>query len=99
MPFEKGKSGNPGGRPKEKPFRNALMMELKEAGEHMPALREIARNMIERAKLEDAPAKEIADRLDGKPAQAIVGDDDHDPISLAITRLELVAPDLDDSKD
>jgi Family of unknown function (DUF5681) len=28
MPFQKGKSGNPGGRPKEKPFRDALRMEM-----------------------------------------------------------------------
>jgi Family of unknown function (DUF5681) len=42
MPFEKGKSGNPGGRPKGKPFRDALMMEIKAAGDDHKALRKIA---------------------------------------------------------
>jgi len=42
MPFEKGKSGNPGGRPKGKPFRDALMMEIAAAGEDHKALRKIA---------------------------------------------------------
>jgi len=36
MPFIKGQSGNPGGRPKGMPFRTALDMELKAAGEEMP---------------------------------------------------------------
>jgi len=36
MPFIKGLSGNPGSRPKAFPFRTALDMELKAAGEEMP---------------------------------------------------------------
>jgi hypothetical protein len=38
--------------------------------------------------------EEIGNRLDGKPAQAIVGDDDLPPVRT-VTRIELV--DLDDS--
>ena len=97
MPFEKGQSGNPAGRVKDKPFRNALLMELKAAGEDMPALRAIARQLIARAEADNQAAMAVADRLDGKPAQAIVGDDEQDAIRL-VTRLELVAP-SDNSKD
>jgi len=67
MPFAKGQSGNPGGRPKDKPFADALRMELKAAGDDRKALRKIARALI--AKAEDgnlAAIREIADRLDGK---------------------------------
>lgn len=79
MPFEKGKSGNPGGRPKVKPFADALRMELAEAGADHKKLREIARNLIALASKDDEKAlpaiKEIADRMDGKPAQAIENGD------------------------
>ena len=83
---------------RDKPFRNALMLELKAAGEDLPALRTIARNLIIRAQEIDAAALAIADRLDGKPAQAIVGDDAFDPVKL-VTRIELVAPGADEDKD
>lgn len=72
MAFEKGKSGNPGGRPKEKPFLDALTMELKARGDDHKALRQIAGKLVDRAiKGDMAAALAIADRLDGKPAQAI----------------------------
>jgi hypothetical protein len=41
-----------------------------------------------------AALKEFGDRIDGKPAQAIVGDDELPPVRT-VTRIELV--DLDDS--
>ena len=82
MAWEKGQSGNPGGRPKVKMYRDALIMELKSAGEDMPALREIARNHIQRAKRFDVAAKELADRLDGKVPTSIVGDSEHDPLQI-----------------
>jgi hypothetical protein len=37
-----------------------------------------------------AAAKEIADRLDGKVAQAVIGGDDEDPAIRTITKIELV---------
>jgi hypothetical protein len=86
MPFAKGQSGNPGGEWKDKPFRRALLMEAKlaEKGQESPApkgsLRYIARQLLNRAGEETAAAREIGDRLDGRPAQAIVGDDQLDPI-------------------
>ena len=64
----KGRSG-----PKqEKPFRDALMLALKEAhGEHKK-LRAVAESLVERAIEGDVRAiTEVADRLDGKPTQQI----------------------------
>jgi hypothetical protein len=70
--------GRPSGSPnKDKPFRDALRLEanLAENGEESPAkkgsLRWIARQLLERAGAETAAAKEVGDRLDGKPAQAV----------------------------
>jgi hypothetical protein len=90
-------AGRPlGAQNKDKPFRNALRMEaaLAEQGEDTPAkngsLRWIARQLLNRAGEETAAAKEVGDRLDGKPAQAIVGDDEADPIRHEITRIERV---------
>lgn len=74
-----GKSG-----PRDKPFRDALRMELAAAGEDHKKLREIARNMIALACMNESSAlpaiKEIADRTDGKVPQAVVGDDEHPPV-------------------
>lgn len=79
MTFQAGKSGNPGGRPKSKPFKEALLMEAlsAERGEKCIAkkgsLRWNARKLLE---LGEVPAiKEIADRLDGKVTQGISGPD------------------------
>lgn len=95
MAFAKGKSGNPGGRKSEKPFADALRMELAAAGENHKALREIARNLIDIARHPDMTAlpaiNAIADRLDGKPAQesTVTIDDKRDATDW--TREELVA--------
>jgi hypothetical protein len=65
------------GQQRDKPFRDALRMEaaLADKGEPSPAkpgsLRFIARAMLERAAAETAAAREVGDRLDGKPAQAV----------------------------
>lgn len=72
---------NPRGQQRDKPFRDALRMELAAIGEDKKALREIARQLIDKAiKGEDAAIREIADRMDGKPAQSIGGDDELGPI-------------------
>lgn len=80
MAFQPGQSGNPGGRPKDKPFRDALRMELAALGENDPrALRGLARKLLASAADGDntlAAIREVADRLDGKPAQGITNDDD-----------------------
>ena len=74
---------NPRGQQRDKPFRDALRMELAEIGDDHKALRRIARNLIKLAGGESemldgglGAIKEIADRLDGKPAQAIENGDD-----------------------
>jgi hypothetical protein len=88
VPFQPG--NKLGGRSKrEKLFETALMMELKAAGEDMPALRRIARNLIAMASEEERsgstlPAiKEFADRIDGKVPQGIIGGGEEDgPIQV-----------------
>jgi hypothetical protein len=68
-------AGRPSGSVnKDKPFRDALRMELAALGDDDPkALRGLARKLLTIASSDDGlPAiKEIADRLDGKPAQAV----------------------------
>lgn len=50
-------------------------------------LRAVADALLDKAMSGDVQAiKEVADRLDGKVAQAIVGDDDHGPVQIVITR-------------
>lgn len=93
MPFEKGQSGNPGGRPKVKPFKDALLIEAKlaengEASEAKPgSLRWNARQLLNQGDVQSI--KELADRLDGKVAQAIVGDDEEDAINV-VHRIERI---------
>ena len=59
-----------GSQNKDKPFREALRMELAAAGDSLKELRQIARAHSDMAKGGDMAAiKELADRLDGKPAQ------------------------------
>jgi hypothetical protein len=65
---------NPRGQQRDKPFRDALRMELAALGDDNPrALRGLARKLLDIAAGADGlPAiREIADRLDGKPAQAV----------------------------
>lgn len=74
-----------GGRPpKEKSFANMLNIAIKEAhDEGRDKLRAVADALVAKAVSGDIPAiKEIADRIDGKVPQAVVGDDESDPISV-----------------
>ena len=74
------------GRKAEKPFRDALRMELQAIGPDHKALRAIARKLIDAAMNEgrlDA-IRELADRTDGKVAQAIVGDAEYDAIDINV---------------
>lgn len=76
------------GQIRAKPFREALNMErlALEAGEiveHPPgSLRWIAQRALLRAGTETAAMNMVADRLDGKVPQAIVGDDEHAPVRV-----------------
>lgn len=65
-------------------------MELAEAGPDHKALRTIAKQVIKRAGAGDlAAANFIADRLDGKPAQAITNDGEDDAFRT-VTRIERI---------
>ena len=58
------------GQQRDKPFRNALRMEIAEAGADFKRLRTIAAKLLTTAEAGDIAAiREVADRLDGKPAQ------------------------------
>jgi hypothetical protein len=72
MAWTKGQSGNPKGRAVEKPFADALRMEIKAAGADHQQLRAIARKLLDKAEAGDMQAINcLADRLDGKPPQAL----------------------------
>src|SRR5262245_46741303 len=63
---------HPRGQQRDKPYREALRMELAAAGEDMKKLREIAKVHIARCEAGDMQAiKELANRLDGRPAQML----------------------------
>lgn len=88
------------GRPsKEKSFANMLNIAIKEAvdGEEKTKLRAVADALVSKAMSGDVIAiKEVADRLDGKVPQALVGDDDEDPIRFArIALVPLAGKDAD----
>jgi hypothetical protein len=65
---------HPRGQQRDKIYREALRLELADMSEgvDLKKLREIARTHIEKAAAGDMQAiKELADRLDGKPAQQL----------------------------
>lgn len=71
MPFQKGQSGNPGGRPKEDDEIKRL------AREHGPAAisRLVEWMASDNAKASVSAANVLLDRGYGKPPQAITGED------------------------
>jgi hypothetical protein len=91
---------NPLGKqgPRDKPYRDALRMEVAAAGADHRLLREIARAHLELAKSGDMHAiREMADRLDGKPAQESMVTIDNKRDGTDWSRNELVAI-LNDAK-
>lgn len=88
MAFAKGQSGNPGGRSNEKMWRDALRMALKEAmADGTPKLRAVAEKTVALAIEGDMQAiKEIGDRMDGKPAQMLMGDGEDGSFTINIVR-------------
>lgn len=87
MPFEPGQSGNPNGARKPRAFAEELRMALKATdASDRNGLRRIADALIAKAAEGDVPAiKEVADRIDGKVAQALTGDDG-EPLTIQIIR-------------
>jgi hypothetical protein len=97
MVWKPGESGNPSGPPKRvKLWRDAINRAIKRREESDPqALERLADKLIAAVECGDVSAiKEFGDRLDGKVAQAIIGGDEDDPPIHAITRIEIVAPDV-----
>ena len=79
MPFEKGKSGNPGGRPRELVWRDAIHLAVKRIadGGEVRQLDLLADRLVAAALDGDLYAlREIGDRLDGKAMQAIAVEGD-----------------------
>lgn len=98
MAFQPGQSGNPSGRRKEKPWRDALNLALNRVIEGDPQgrkkLQAVADRVVEEALNGDMrAAEEIANRLDGKVPQALIGGDEDDaPISVQLVELVAVKP-------
>jgi hypothetical protein len=72
-PWSKGESGNPGGRPKQKPMLDALHEALMDQPE---LLKKIALNALRQASCDHRFFCEIRDMLDGKPGPKIESSDD-----------------------
>ena len=69
--FRKGQSGNPGGRPKTKPFRDALLVRIRESKDP-EVLSSVADALLEKARSGDTQSIAIlADRLEGKPSATL----------------------------
>lgn len=87
MPFSKGKSGNPNGAPRgAKLWRDAVRLIVNRRDEDgMKVIDKLARQLLASAMAGDISAiKEIGDRLDGKPGQAISGPDGG-PMNIAVS--------------
>jgi hypothetical protein len=75
------------GRRQEKPFRDAMMVEIKAAGDNHKLLREIACVVLEECRGGNMEAiKFMAERVDGKVAQPIAGDTDNPLVISNIIR-------------
>ncbi len=98
MVFQPGQSGNPGGRPKIKQWRDALIAEVLKPDEETgkPNIEVMAAACVKAAKSGDASAyKEIGDRLDGKVPQQniLMGDEDGGAVKFERVERVIVRPD------
>lgn len=84
MPFEPGQSGNPSGKQTERKFKDALLRAIKQ--DNSERLREAAEKLLDLAAIgEPWAVKELADRLDGRPNQQIIAQDDEGrPLAIAL---------------
>ncbi len=82
--------------PKEKSFAAMLNIAIKEAieGSDKTKLRLVADALVDKAMAGDVQAiKEVADRLDGKVPQGLIGGDEDDPPIVTKIVREIVRPD------
>ena len=88
------RTGRPvGATNKDKPFRAALVRALGIADNNPEKLDKLAEALIAKAKTGDVAAlREVSDRLDGKVAQAVVGDDGSEPITLRTIVTGVIRP-------
>ena len=88
------RTGRPvGATNKDKPFRAALVRALGIADNDPEKLDKLAEALIAKAKTGDVAAlREVSDRLDGKVAQAVVGDDGSEPITLRTIVTGVIRP-------
>ena len=91
---------NPRGQQRDKIYREALRLELADMSEgvDLKKLRQIARAHIEKAAAGDMQAiKELADRLDGRPAQILEhSGPDSEPITKIVNEIVHVHKTVDD---
>lgn len=73
---------NPTGRKADKVVRDALLAALRQDPNKLKKAAEKAWDKAIEGDL--AAFKEIADRLDGKAVQAIVGDNEYDPVGMSL---------------
>lgn len=94
MPWEKGQSGNPGGRPKL--ITKVRELAQRHTDEAVETLVKVMRDPISPPAARVAAAGQLLDRGYGKPAQAVTlqGDEEGGPI---VTRVRLVGPDGTDA--
>ena len=88
-------NANSGRKKNEKSFSNMLRIAINEADkkEGTTKLRDVADQLVLQAVNGDLNAiKEVADRLDGKPAQAIVGDEENPLEMIHKIEREIVRP-------
>lgn len=86
--------------PKEKSFANMLNVAIKEANEEgVTKLRQVADALVKEAVSGNVAAiKEVAERLDGKVPQGLIGGgDDEPPVTLQLIELVAVKPHVDSS--
>src|SRR5262245_53284742 len=95
MPWAPGQSGNPGGNRANKPIRDAIFLELAaaEEGREDPvpkrSLRMAIRKQLEKACGGDLAALQfLAERIEGRPKQVVIGDSEESAIALTVSRGE-----------
>ena len=82
------------GRRKDKPFRDAIMLalnkiEMLDDGTETKRLNLLAEATVKKALTGDVPAiKEVADRVDGKVPQGVIGGEDDDPAVKVLQQIE-----------